>query len=107
ELVAGRRSYPGLPAFYQRKRDLFLRLSAGSRCKPLPSRRTDFPVLDYSAITREADIVSPLGLTKDHGVASIPTSAFLYKQQAPPVLRFCFAKKDETLEAAAERLRAF
>ena len=46
-----------------------------------------------------------LRLTKEHGVASIPTSAFLYKQAAPPVLRFCFAKKDETLQAAAERLR--
>jgi methionine aminotransferase len=38
-------------------------------------------------------------------VASIPTSAFLYRQEAPPVLRFCFAKKDETLDAAAARLR--
>ena len=46
-----------------------------------------------------------LRLTREHGVASIPTSAFLYKQAAPTVLRFCFAKKDETLERAAERLR--
>ena len=44
-------------------------------------------------------------LTKEHGVASIPTSPFLYSAPAPPVLRFCFAKKDETLERAAERLR--
>ena len=46
-----------------------------------------------------------LRLTKEHGVAAIPTSAFLYKADAPPVLRFCFAKKDETLETAADRLR--
>jgi methionine aminotransferase len=46
-----------------------------------------------------------LRLTREHGVASIPTSAFLYKQAAPPALRFCFAKKDETLQRAAERLR--
>ena len=46
-----------------------------------------------------------LRLTKEHGVASIPTSAFLYQHAAPPVLRFCFAKKDETLRAAADRLR--
>ena len=46
-----------------------------------------------------------LRVTKEHGVASIPTSAFLYKQSAPKVLRFCFAKKDETLRVAAERLR--
>ena len=45
-------------------------------------------------------------LLKDHGVASIPTSAFLYNSEAPRVLRFCFAKRDETLERAAERLRA-
>ena len=45
-------------------------------------------------------------LLREHGVASIPTSAFLYATEAPRVLRFCFAKKDETLERAAERLRA-
>jgi len=106
EFVAARRGYPELPAFYQRKRDLFLTLIEGSRWKPLPSRGTYFQLLDYSAITSEADMDFALRLTKDHGVASIPTSAFLYKQQAPPVLRFCFAKKDETLEAAAERLRS-
>jgi methionine aminotransferase len=44
-------------------------------------------------------------LTREHGVAAIPTSAFLYRQTAPPVLRFCFAKEDDTLERAAERLR--
>jgi methionine aminotransferase len=47
-----------------------------------------------------------LRLTKEYGVASIPTSAFLYKQSAPKVLRFCFAKKDETLTTAAARLRS-
>jgi methionine aminotransferase len=105
EFVAGRRGYPELAAFYQRKRDLFLELLAGSRWKPLPSRGTYFQLLDYSAITREDDMSFAIRLTKDHGVASIPTSAFLYKQTAPSVLRFCFAKKDETLRAAAERLR--
>ena len=106
EFVAARRGYPELSAFYQRKRDLFLQLIEGSKWRPLPSRGTYFQLLDYSAITGEADMDFALRLTREHGVASIPTSAFLYKQQAPPVLRFCFAKKDETLEAAAERLRA-
>jgi methionine aminotransferase len=105
EFVAERRGYPELAAFYQRKRDLFLELLDGSRWKPLPSRGTYFQLLDYSAITREDDMSFAIRLTKDHGVASIPTSAFLYKQTAPSVLRFCFAKKDETLRAAAERLR--
>ena len=44
-------------------------------------------------------------MTKEHGVASIPTSPMLYRSTAPRVVRFCFAKKDETLERAAERLR--
>jgi methionine transaminase len=106
EFIAQKRGYPELPAFYQRKRDLFLELLSGSRWKPLPSRGTYFQLLDYSAITDEKDMDFALRLTKDHGVASIPTSAFLYKQSAPPVLRFCFAKKDETLRNAADRLRA-
>jgi methionine aminotransferase len=105
EFLAARRGYPELAAFYQRKRDLFLRLIEGSRWRPLPSRGTYFQLLDYSAITREDDMSFAIRLTKEHGVASIPTSAFLYKQAAPPVLRFCFAKKDETLQAAAGRLR--
>jgi methionine aminotransferase len=105
EFLAEKRGYPELAGFYQRKRDLFLALLSGSRWAPLPSRGTYFQLLDYSAITGEKDMEFALRLTKEHGVASIPTSAFLYKQPAPPVLRFCFAKKDETLESAAERLR--
>jgi len=105
EFLADGRGYPGLSAFYQRKRDLFLALIEGSRWKPLLSRGTYFQLLDYSAITDETDMDFALRLTREHGVASIPTSAFLYTQTAPPVLRFCFAKKDETLESAATRLR--
>jgi methionine transaminase len=106
EFLTEKRGYPELSAFYQRKRDLFLELLAGSKWKPLKSRGTYFQLLDYSAITDEKDMDFALRLTKEHGVASIPTSAFLYKQPAPPVLRFCFAKKDETLTTAAERLRS-
>jgi len=104
DFLAARRGYPELSAFYQRKRDLFLELIAGSRWKPLPSRGTYFQLLDYSAITDEQDMDFALRLTREHGVASIPTSAFLYRQPPPPALRFCFAKKDDTLRAAAERL---
>jgi len=106
EFLTGRRGYPELSAFYQRKRDLFLELIAPSRFRPLRSRGTYFQLLDYSAITDEADMAFALRLTKEHGVASIPTSAFLYGQEAPKALRFCFAKKDETLARAAERLNA-
>jgi methionine aminotransferase len=106
EFLDQKRGYPELSAFYQRKRDLFLDLIAGSRWKPLPSRGTYFQLLDYSAITAEGDMEFALRLTREHGVASIPTSAFLYKQPPPLALRFCFAKKDETLRLAAERLQS-
>jgi methionine aminotransferase len=95
----------GLAAFYQAKRDKFLGLIEGSRFRPLPCRGTYFQLLDYSAIGRERDVDMARHLLVDHGVASIPTSAFLYDVDAGPVLRFCFAKRDETLEAAAGRLR--
>jgi methionine aminotransferase len=100
-----RRGWPELSAFYQRKRDLFLSLLEGSRWTPLPSRGTYFQLLDYSAFSDEKDMDLALRLTREIGVASIPTSAFLYRQPPPPVLRFCFAKKDETLEKACDKLR--
>ena len=95
----------GLAEFYQTKRDKFLALIEGSRFRPLPCRGTYFQLLDYSAIGHERDVDMARHLLVDHGVASIPTSAFLYNVDAGPVLRFCFAKRDETLEAAAGRLR--
>jgi methionine aminotransferase len=94
-----------LPGFYQEKRDRFLSLVEGSRFKPLRCEGTYFQLLDYSAIAQEGDRDMAMRLIKEHGVASIPCSAFLYKDSGGPVLRFCFAKKDETLTAAAERLR--
>jgi methionine aminotransferase len=72
----------------------------------VPCHGTYFQILDYSAISEDADAAFAMRLLKAHGVASIPTSAFLYNSDAPRVLRFCFAKKDETLELAAARLRA-
>jgi methionine aminotransferase len=90
--------------FYQHKRDTFLRLIRGSRFRPLACRGTFFQLLDYSAITNEHDADFALRLVKEHGVASIPLSPFLSGVDPGPVLRFCFAKRDETLEAAAERL---
>ena len=94
-----------LTPFYQRKRDLFLELTAGSRFRPLPCAGTYFQLFDYSDISKEKDKEIAHRLILEHGVASIPVSAFLYKDPGGPVLRFCFAKKDETLSAAAERLR--
>jgi methionine aminotransferase len=104
DFLTSRRGLRELPAFFQRKRDLFLKLMEGSRFRPLKSRGSYFQLMDYSAITSEHDAEFAVRLTREHGVASIPTSPFLSRSAAPPVLRFCFAKKDETLERAAERL---
>jgi methionine aminotransferase len=105
DFLSDRRGLAELSPFFQAKRDLFLRLMEGSRFTPLPSRGSYFQLMDYSAITAEADADFAIRLTREHGVASIPTSPFLYRSPSPLVLRFCFAKKDETLERAAERLR--
>ncbi len=94
----------GLAPFYQRKRDLFLSLIAGSRFRPLPCQGTYFQLLDYTTITEQDDNGFALNLIREHGVAAIPLSPFLRDGGASGVLRFCFAKRDDTLERAAERL---
>ena len=91
--------------FYQAKRDRFLSLLEGSRFRPLPCAGTYFQMLDYSPITSESDSDFALRLLREYGVAAIPVSPFLTGADPGPVLRFCFAKRDETLERAAERLR--
>ncbi|MCC7243685.1 MAG: methionine aminotransferase [Acidobacteria bacterium] len=93
-----------LAGFYQARRDRFLSLTSGSRFVPLACAGTYFQLLDYSAISQDADRSVAEWLLTTHGVAAIPVSAFLYRDTGGPVLRFCFAKKDETLEAAAGRL---
>jgi methionine aminotransferase len=95
-----------LAAFYERKRDRFLDLIRGSRFTPLACRGTYFQMLDYSAITTEPDEVFAQRLVSRHGVAAIPITPFLHDAEPGPVLRFCFAKRDETLARAAERLCA-
>jgi len=105
DFLETRRGLAELAPFFQAKRDLFLRLMEGSRFKPLACRGSYFQLMDYSAITDESDADFAIRVTKEHGVASIPTSPFLYSSRAPSVLRFCFAKQNETLERAAERLR--
>jgi methionine aminotransferase len=96
--------YLNLSDFYQEKRDKFLSLIKNSRFKALPCRGTYFQMLDYSAISDESDVEFSKRMTIEHGVASIPPSVFYHHQVDHKVLRFCFAKKDETLEKAAERL---
>lgn len=95
----------GVSAFYQQKRDLFLSVLQETRFRPLPCAGTYFQLLDYSSITNEPDTNVALQLLQEQGVASIPLSPFLYASAPDPVLRFCFAKRDDTLEQAAARLR--
>ena len=95
--------YLNLSEFYQKKRDKFLSFIKHSRFKALPCRGTYFQMLDYSAISNEPDVDFSKRLTTEHGVASIPPSVFYHHQVDHNVLRFCFAKKDETLEKAAQK----
>ncbi|NNC49976.1 MAG: aminotransferase class I/II-fold pyridoxal phosphate-dependent enzyme [Flaviramulus sp.] len=96
--------YLELPEFYQRKRDMFLDLIKGSRFKFKPSKGTYFQVLDYSEISREYDVDFAKRLTKESKIASIPLSVFNENNLDNKVLRFCFAKTDDTLKKAAEIL---
>ena len=98
-------SYLGLNSFFQKKRDLFLNLIADSRFKFQPSQGTYFQVLDYSDITDEYDVDFAKRLTKEFKIASIPLSVFNEKDKDDKVLRFCFAKTEETLIKAAEVLK--
>ena len=100
------RHYLALGDFYQRKRDLFLDLIKESRFNMTPSSGTYFQLLDYSEITTENDVLFAERLVKEKGIASIPTSVFNLDQEDFKMLRFCFAKTDETLEQAAEILNA-
>ncbi|WP_299433268.1 methionine aminotransferase [uncultured Aquimarina sp.] len=96
--------YLSLPDFYQEKRDLFLSLIKDSRFSYIPAAGTYFQLLEYAAITDEGDVAFAERLTKEHKIASIPVSVFNMNQQDDKVLRFCFAKTEDTLKRAAEIL---
>ena len=96
--------YTDLAAFYQKKRDRFTALLQGSRFSPLTCAGTYFQMVSYSDLSGEPDTVFAKRLTREFGVAAIPPSVFYHGKDDHRVLRFCFAKKDETLEQAAEIL---
>ncbi|WP_313738566.1 pyridoxal phosphate-dependent aminotransferase [Pseudomonas sp.] len=97
-----------LPGFYQAKRDLFCSLLQGSRLRFTPTPSTYFQLVDYSAIRPDLnDQEMAVWLTREHGVASIPVSVFYQQPIAEQrLLRLCFAKREETLQHAAEKLCA-
>ena len=102
--MADPQPYLGLPAFYQRKRDLFREGLKGTRFKLLPSEGSYFQCVDYSAISDQPEAEFCRWLTREIGVAAIPLSAFYEGGFEQRIVRFCFAKKDETLQAALQRL---
>ena len=97
-------TYLELSKFYQKKRDLFLGLMQDSRFKFKPSKGTYFQSADYSQISNQNDLEFVTWLTKEKGVAAIPVSAFNLNKKDEKMIRFCFAKTDDTLIEAAEIL---
>jgi methionine aminotransferase len=101
-----RSSYESLPAFYQAKRDRFRVGLAGSRFRLLACPGTYFQLADYSAISDQNEEAFARRLTAEHGVAAIPVSGFYATPLERRVVRFCFAKTEQTLDRALERLAA-
>jgi methionine aminotransferase len=95
----------GLAAFYEGKRDFFRALLAETPFELLPCRGTYFQLAGYRAISGLPDRAFAEWMTREVGVAVIPVSVFYADGRDDRVVRFCFAKKEETLVAAAERLR--
>lgn len=96
--------YLGLAAFYQEKRDHFAGLMKQTRFELLPCCGSYFQNVSFKKLSQEKDVDFAKRLTKEFGVASIPNSAFYHEGTDHKVLRFCFAKKKETMEMAVEKL---
>lgn len=96
--------YESVCDLYQPKRDLFLKLMEASRFDPAPCSGTYFQLMSYKNISDRPDTEMAEWITKEHRVASIPISVFYEDRQDNKMLRFCFAKGEETLQQAAEIL---
>jgi methionine transaminase len=104
DFMKDKMNYSHLGEFYQQKRDYFVKLVEGSRFTVIPSHGTYFQLLSYKGIDEMKDVDFAVYLTQKHKIASIPVSVFYNKKDDNQVLRFCFAKKEETLEKAAKIL---
>ena len=100
-------NYLHLGEFYQQKRDYFLQQISGSSFEPLPCHGSYFQLLSYKHITDKSEVDMAEWMTKEHKVASIPVSAFYKDKNDNRLLRFCFAKSEDTLQRAATILRKF
>jgi len=99
------KNYLNLGQQMQQKRDLLRQLLSATKLECIPSYGSYFECYSFSKISNENDKVFAIRLVKEYGVATIPVSAFYQDQTDHGVIRFCFAKKEETLRAAAERLQ--
>lgn len=97
--------YEGLGKFYQQKRDFFLAQLKGSSFHPLNCSGSYFQLLSYRGFSEEKDTDLAIRLTREAGLASIPVSVFYKDNSDFNLLRFCFAKRNDTLEAAGKILR--
>jgi methionine aminotransferase len=104
EFLRDKDHYLSLGKFYEEKRDYFVNLVRGSRFAMVTAPGTYFQLLQYNAISGEKDTDFAVRILKENGVAGIPISVFYHKPVYDHMLRFCFAKKNETLEKAAEVL---
>lgn len=103
--IRNRDSYLSLSPEMQKKRDYFQELMTATRFTPLPSYGSYFQCYKYDRISDESDKDFAIRITKEYGIATIPVSAFYRAGNNDKVIRFCFAKKESTLEQAAERLK--
>ncbi|WP_462219432.1 methionine aminotransferase [Ferruginibacter sp.] len=104
EYLLHKEKYLQLGSFLQTKRDYFSRLMQQTKFKALPSHGSYFQLYSYDGISDESEKDLAIRLTKEYGVATIPTSVFYKNNTDNKVLRFCFAKKESTLEEAVNRL---
>jgi len=105
EYMTDPENYLTLGNFYQRKRDFFLAQIKGSSFEVLPCHGSYFQLLSYKNISNKSDVEMAEWMTKEHKLASIPVSVFYNDKTDNHLLRFCFAKKEETIQKAAAILR--
>ena len=104
DFLKHKESYLEVGNFLQKKRDYFMELMTQTKFTPLPSHGSYFQLYSYKGMSDESEKDLAIRLIKDYGVATIPTSAFYKNGKDDKVLRFCFAKKESTLEEAVNRL---
>lgn len=104
QFLQNKNEYLQLGHFFQAKRDFFKDLMAQTKFTPLPSHGSYFQLYSYAGISDENEASFAKKLTRVAGVGCIPASAFYQNGKDDKVLRFCFAKKESTLEEAVQRL---